>query len=73
MLYSIFLNNRIIAETEGRLRTLDRGFLYGDGLFETLRTYQKKPFRLEDHITRLTHSAQYLEIPFPYTDRKSVV
>lgn len=70
MSYTIFLNNRIIAETKGHLRTLDRGFLYGDGLFETLRTYHKKPFRLEDHIARLLNSAQYLEIPFRYTPQQ---
>ncbi|MEP9411132.1 MAG: aminodeoxychorismate lyase [Candidatus Brocadia sp.] len=63
----IFLNDKIVEEAEGRVSTLDRGFLYGDGLFETLRAYDKKPFRLEDHITRLLNSAQHFEIPFRYT------
>lgn len=62
-----FLNDTIVKDTEGLLSTFDRGFLYGDGLFETLRTYDKKPFRLEDHITRLSNSAQYFDIPFCYT------
>lgn len=66
MPYAIFLNNAIIEETEGCLSTLDRGFLYGDGVFETLRAYHKNPLRLEDHITRLTNSAQYFDIPFHY-------
>lgn len=63
----IFLNDAIVDETEGHLRILDRGFLYGDGLFETLRTYEKRPFRLDSHVTRLTNSARYFDIPFHYT------
>src|SRR5574337_1192981 len=66
----IFLNDKIIEETEGHLSTLDRGFLYGDGLFETLRAYEKKPFRLEDHVTRISNSAQYFDIPFRYTSQQ---
>lgn len=66
----IFLNDKIVKETEGLLSTLDRGFLYGDGLFETLRAYDKKPFRLEDHVTRLSNSAQYFDIPFCYTSQQ---
>src|SRR3990172_4583331 len=66
----IFLNDKIVKDTEGLLSTLDRGFLYGDGLFETLRAYEKKPFRLEDHVTRLSNSAQYFNIPFRYTSQQ---
>ncbi len=64
------MNGKIMEETEGCLSALDRGFLYGDGLFETIRAYNKKPFRLEDHITRLLNSAQHFEIPFHYTPRE---
>ena len=49
---------------------MDRGFLYGDGLFETLRAYEKKPFRLEDHVTRISNSAHYFDIPFHYTSQQ---
>src|SRR5574341_974915 len=63
----IFLNDKIVQETEGHISTLDRGFLYGDGLFETLRAYNKKPFRLEDHVIRLSNSSKYFDIPFHYT------
>ena len=66
----IFLNDKIVKDTEGLLSTLDRGFLYGDGLFETLRAYEKKPFRLEDHVTRISNSAQYFNIPFRYTSQQ---
>ncbi len=67
MSYVIFLNDKIIKETEGLLSATDRGFLYGDGIFETLRTYRKKPFYLEDHVGRLSGSSKYFDIPFHYT------
>ena len=67
MSYFIFLNGKIVEGTDSHLSTVDRGFLYGDGLFETIRTYNKKPFRLEDHVVRLSNSARFLEIPFNYT------
>lgn len=66
----IFLNGKIVEETQGHVSIQDRGFLYGDGLFETLRAYNKKPFRLEDHVTRLLNSAQYLDIPFRHTSQQ---
>ncbi|HHT9111642.1 MAG TPA: aminodeoxychorismate lyase [Candidatus Brocadiaceae bacterium] len=66
----VFLNDTIVEDTAGHLSTYDRGFLYGDGLFETVRAYSKKPFRLDDHIERLSNSAKYLEIPFLQTTQK---
>ncbi|HHT9129809.1 MAG TPA: aminodeoxychorismate lyase [Candidatus Brocadiaceae bacterium] len=70
MSYVIFLNDRIVEETKGYLSTLDRGFLYGDGLFETFRTYHKNPFLIEGHVTRLSNSAKYFDIPFRYTPQQ---
>ncbi|MCF6147529.1 MAG: aminodeoxychorismate lyase [Candidatus Kuenenia sp.] len=67
MSYAIFLNDTIVYDTKGFLSTFDRGFLYGDGLFETIRAYNKNPFKLEGHVTRLSNSAQFLCIPFRYT------
>ncbi len=67
MSYTIFLNDKIIKETEGLISAMDRGFLYGDGLFETLRTYRKNPFCLEDHVDRLSSSSKYFDIPFHHT------
>ncbi len=53
---------------DGRLvRTDDRGFTLGDGLFETLRVQGGRAFRLEEHIDRLRRGAQHLHIPVPPT------
>ncbi len=63
----IFLNGKIISETEGRISSKDRGFLYGDGIFETLRSYNGIPFKLTEHLERLHSSAEELRIPLKYT------
>ena len=64
----IFLNGSILSEKEGYITAQDRGFLYGDGLFETLRSYNGDPFKLTEHLNRLRSSAQKLKIPFVFTD-----
>ena len=45
-----------------RISVFDRGFLYGDGVFETLRTYRSVPFALEEHMDRLAASARAIGI-----------
>lgn len=66
----IFLNGKIILETEGLITIKDRGFLYGDGIFETLRSYGGKPFKLAEHLKRLSSSAKKLKISLKYTNKK---
>jgi len=58
----ISLNGRIIPDTEGSISTGDRGFLYGDGIFETLRSYNGEPFKLAEHLERMRCSAEKLKI-----------
>jgi len=59
----IYLNGAIVPPDFARIDPADRGFTLADGLFETLRAYRGKPFRLEDHLERLESSAQALGIP----------
>ena len=59
----IYLNGAIIPEDMARIDPADRGFTLADGLFETLRAYGGRPFRLADHLERLSHSAEALQIP----------
>jgi branched-chain amino acid aminotransferase len=59
----IYLNGAIVPPDFARIDPADRGFTLADGLFETLRAYAGKPFRLEDHLVRLETSAQALGIP----------
>lgn len=53
----VFLDGELIAAGDAKISVFDRGFLYGDGVFETMRTYNGTVFRLEDHIDRLYQSA----------------
>ena len=62
-----FLNGRFVPLAEAKVSVFDRSFLYGDGLFETIRVYDGKPFRWTQHCERLRHGAEFLKIPLPYS------
>lgn len=62
----VFFDGDIVLEEEALVSVRDRGFLYGDGVFETLRSYNERPFLIEDHLQRLASSAQVLGIPLRY-------
>ena len=58
------LNNQLTEEKDLRLTNKNRGFLYGDGFFETIKIFNKKPFNLENHFDRIIYSADLLDIKF---------
>lgn len=64
MTTAAWLNGRIIDEFEPALSIRERGFLYGDGLFETVRIYCGQPFLWERHLARLAQSCNRLGLPF---------
>lgn len=61
----IFMNDKLVPEDEARVSVFDHGLLYGDGVFEGLRSYSGRVFRLDAHLDRLWASAKAicLEIP----------
>lgn len=59
------LNDELLPLKEARVSVNDRGFLYGDGFFETLRVEQGRPWFLREHLDRLATSARAFRIPFP--------
>lgn len=61
----IFLGDRLVPPEAARIDPADRGLLLGDGLFETLRAYGGRPFRLDAHVARLAAGATALGIPLP--------
>jgi len=63
-----FLNGRIVPEIEAVVPVNDRGFLYGDGLFETIRVCHGRAFRLAQHLDRLGRGAAFLKIKLPFTN-----
>ncbi|HXJ56201.1 MAG TPA: aminodeoxychorismate lyase [Verrucomicrobiae bacterium] len=63
----VFLNGRVIPEEQALVPLTDRGLLYGDGLFETLRVRRGRPAWWERHLARFTKGAAYLRIQLPYS------
>lgn len=63
----VLLNDRIVPEQDALVSVFDRGFTYGDGVFETLRVYDGQPFRLEAHLTRFREAARALRLEAPPT------
>src|SRR3990172_3780707 len=63
----IFLNDSLVPEGEAKVSVLDRGFLYGDGVFETLRAYSGVIFHSDDHLDRLFQSAEAICLQLPFT------
>ncbi|MHB8481979.1 MAG: aminotransferase class IV [Nitrospiria bacterium] len=61
----IYLNNRWVPLKSARISPMDHGFLYGDGVFETLRSYEGHPFKLDEHLKRLSDSCRCLSLTLP--------
>lgn len=62
------VNGRTSPEREATISVLDHGFLYGEGVYETLRTYNQRPLLFDRHMRRLRKSAEMLRLPVPFTD-----
>ena len=60
----VYFNDKYIPHDEVKISPFDRAFLFSDGVYEALRTYNGKLFRLDDHLERLKYSLSQLEIPF---------
>lgn len=65
----IYLNDRFVPEDLAQVSVFDHGFLYGDGVYETIRSYGERIFMRDQHIARLYRSADAigLTIPLPHT------
>ena len=63
----VFLNGQFVPEERAVVSVFDRSFLYGDGLFETMRVFGGKPFRWGQHIERLQSGAAFLKIKLPFS------
>ena len=68
---TIYINGRFTPENQAVISPLDPGFLFGDGLFETIRTNHGQPFQLEEHLTRLRRGLQKLALPEPQNLKQS--
>ena len=69
----VYLNGSLIPRSQASISALDYGFLYGYGLFETMRAYGGRVFRLDSHLRRLARSAEILGLPIGTLDLKGAV
>lgn len=71
----VYLNNRVVPASDARVSVFDHGFLYGDGIYETMRAYDSVVFMLDEHIRRLYRSASLigLRIPKNVADIKAAI
>ena len=65
---TVFLNGRFVAEEKASVSVFDRGFLYGDGLFETIRVSNGRPFRWRQHWERLQRGTEFLRLESPFSE-----
>jgi branched-chain amino acid aminotransferase len=64
------LNGQIVPKEDARVSVFDRGFLYGDGVFETLRVYNGHVFLQDAHWERLQRSASLIRLEIPFTENE---
>jgi branched-chain amino acid aminotransferase len=64
----IYLNDMVVSEAEALVPVTDRGFLYGDGIFETMRSYGGEVFMFPEHRARLARSAELIGLSLPKDD-----
>ncbi|MFH1996455.1 MAG: branched-chain-amino-acid transaminase [Candidatus Omnitrophota bacterium] len=64
---TVWLNGRFVDKSNAVVSVFDRGFLYGDGVFETMRSYDGAVFALSDHLRRFFTAARVVSIRVPYT------
>jgi len=67
---TVNVNGRITPERDAVISVFDHGFLYGEGIYETMRTYHRRPFLYDRHMRRLRRSARMIELPLPFTDEE---
>lgn len=63
-----YVDGRLLPQERACVSALDRGFTLGDGVFETMRLFRGRVFRLDQHLARLRRSAASIHLPMPETD-----
>ncbi len=75
MTLQVYINGRLVPKEQAAVSVFDHGFLYGDGVFEGMRSYSGRVFRLQAHLDRLWESARaiWLEIPISQEEMTQAV
>jgi len=67
---TIYLNGQFLPLEAARIPVMDRGFLFGDGVYEVIPVYSRRPFRLHEHLGRLQASLDGIRLANPHTPRE---
>lgn len=70
MSLQVYINGKFFAKEDAKVSVYDHGLLYGDGIFEGIRCYSGKVFRMEEHLERLYQSARAIMLEIPITPEK---
>ena len=65
---TVYLNGQFLPLEEAKVSVLDRGFIYGDGVYELVPVYGRRPYRLRQHLARLQRSLDGIRLANPHTD-----
>jgi D-alanine transaminase len=65
---TVYLNGKFLPITEAHIPVLDRGFIFGDGVYEVIPVYSKRAFRLAEHLQRLQHSLDGIRLVNPHNE-----
>jgi D-alanine transaminase len=65
---TVYLNGQFLPLEEAKISVLDRGFIYGDGVYELVPVYGRRPYRLRQHLARLQRSLDGIRLANPHTD-----
>jgi D-alanine transaminase len=63
---TVYLNGVFLPLAEARIPVLDRGFIFGDGVYEVIPVYARRPFRVDEHLHRLQHSLDGIRLQNPH-------
>ncbi|MFP6795167.1 MAG: aminotransferase class IV, partial [Pseudomonadales bacterium] len=63
-----YLNGEWMAPADAKVSVFDRGFMFGDGIYEVMAVYDGKVFTLEEHLVRLKRSLGAIRLESPHTD-----
>ena len=65
---TVYLNGEFMPLEDAKVPVLDRGFIFGDGVYEVIPVYSKRPFRLQEHLVRFRRSHDAIRLDYPMSD-----
>jgi D-alanine transaminase len=65
---TVYLNGQFLPIADAKISVLDRGFIFGDGVYEVIPVYSRRAFRLAEHLRRLDHSLAGIQLQNPHSD-----